>query len=90
MRIKPIVGKRAWFGPKTLGWGWGPISWEGWTAAVAFVAVVFGYPIVFDGAHLVALGAVGVLTLLCLVKGTSPGGPDRAAELKRLSSQRTS
>jgi hypothetical protein len=87
MRTKPIVGRKAWFGPRTLGWGWGPIAWEGWVASVAFIAIVFAYPVVFGDAHrdLVALGATGALLVLCLVKGTAPGGPRRAAELKRLS-----
>lgn len=90
MRIRPIIGRKAWFGPKSLGWGWGPIAWEGWIAGVVFIAIVSLYPILFDDTHrdVVALSATGALILLCLLKGTSPGGPDRAAEYKRLSRQR--
>ncbi len=29
---------RGWFGPKVFGWGWGPLSWQGWLLIVVFVA----------------------------------------------------
>jgi hypothetical protein len=90
MRTRPIIGRKAWFGPRSLGWGWGPISWEGWAAGAAFLAIVFVGPTVFGDAdrNLLGLSATGALLLLCVLKGTSPGGPDRAAEHRRLSQQR--
>lgn len=90
MRTQPIIGAKAWFGPKRLGWGWGPIAWEGWLAGVAYLAIVFGYPVVVDRGHrdLVTLAATAALILLCVVKGTSPGGPARAGELRRARSER--
>lgn len=28
-----LISKHAWFGPKRFfGWGWSPVSWEGWAA----------------------------------------------------------
>lgn len=30
----------AWFGPKKLGWGISPHTWEGWVVTAAFVGVV--------------------------------------------------
>lgn len=29
--------KRAWFGPKRIGWGASPASWEGWAATGVFI-----------------------------------------------------
>ncbi len=29
--------RKAWFKPKKFGWGWAPISWEGWLVTIVFV-----------------------------------------------------
>jgi hypothetical protein len=29
-----------WFGPKRFGWGWSPVSWQGWVVVVAYVAIL--------------------------------------------------
>ena len=29
--------KRGWFGPKLIGWGVSPASWEGWVATLVLV-----------------------------------------------------
>jgi hypothetical protein len=26
----PTAGKRPWFGPKRIGWGFRPQTWQGW------------------------------------------------------------
>jgi hypothetical protein len=31
-----------WFGPKTVGYGIGPRSWQGWVATAIVLAVVIG------------------------------------------------
>jgi hypothetical protein len=31
---------RLWFGPKRIGWGWSPRSWEGWLVVGLSVAAV--------------------------------------------------
>ena len=28
---------RGWFGPRVLGWGWGPRSWQVWLLIVVFL-----------------------------------------------------
>ena len=28
-----------WFAPRRFGWGWTPISWQGWALTLAFVAL---------------------------------------------------
>ena len=32
-----MIVKRGWFGPKRIGWGASPASWEGWASTAAFV-----------------------------------------------------
>ena len=33
------ITKTAWFGPKRFGWGWTPVSWQGWVVTIAFSLV---------------------------------------------------
>jgi asparagine N-glycosylation enzyme membrane subunit Stt3 len=33
--------KKLWFRAKNYGWGWYPISWEGWLTLFAFLALLF-------------------------------------------------
>ena len=35
-----MIFKRGWFGPKLVGWGASPASWEGWAATGAFVVAM--------------------------------------------------
>jgi uncharacterized membrane protein YtjA (UPF0391 family) len=32
---------RPWFRPRRFGYGWTPITWEGWLATLLFVALIF-------------------------------------------------
>ena len=79
MRTTPLIGRKAWFAPRRVGWGLGPVSVEGWLVTLAFTALALTtskrtvlprwarYPI------------LGGFLILLLLKGTSPGGaPARA------------
>jgi hypothetical protein len=33
----PMNDPRIWFGPKRIGWGYGPRTWEGWAVVGLFV-----------------------------------------------------
>ncbi|MHC1754013.1 MAG: hypothetical protein AB9861_01010 [Methanosarcina sp.] len=35
------ITKKAWFGKRIIGWGYRPISLEGWLVAVVFLAAIF-------------------------------------------------
>lgn len=40
--------RRAWFGPKRIGWGVRPQTWQGWAVTALFVIiVVFVFVFVF-------------------------------------------
>lgn len=32
--------RKGWFGPRRIGWGVGPRSWEGWVVTVVFIGLV--------------------------------------------------
>lgn len=68
--------RRPWFGPRRLlGWGWSPVSWQGWMVVGLFVvgiacAAVFLHSIVL----ILAVEALLIVALLviCLLTGTPP------------------
>ncbi|HET9647530.1 MAG TPA: hypothetical protein VFP34_04780 [Microlunatus sp.] len=66
------VTRKPWFGPKRyLGWGWTPVSWEGWAAVGVFVTLFLPAVILMQG--LEKLTAVvlllGALLVVCLLTG---------------------
>ena len=74
-------GRRYWFGPKRgLGWGWSPITWEGWLVSFVSIAAALVVAAAFHGVVRLAapLGIAAVLTVICLVKGTAPGSGGRS------------
>jgi hypothetical protein len=74
MRTKPLVGRKAWFGPRRMGWGLSPISVEGWVVTGVFVAGVLALAILARHERWAALPVVAVLLIIVFLKGTSPGG----------------
>jgi hypothetical protein len=35
-----MKNKKLWFRAKTFGWGWYPITWQGWLVTLAFIIFV--------------------------------------------------
>ena len=72
-----IITRHPWFGPKNgLGWGWTPVSWEGWAVTGLCLAVIVGAYLVYGYAPMttyVTLAAIAVLILVCVLTGTQPG-----------------
>jgi hypothetical protein len=88
MRTKPILGKKVWFEPRRWGgWGWTPASWEGWVVIASVLAAIVVISAVMKDGRSVAptFVLVGVLLVVCWLKGTSPGGP---AARKRFRAER--
>ena len=76
VRVKPVVGDVPWFGPRRAGWGWSPITWQGWVATVGVLVAVVASVLVHDGVALgLSVALLPVLIVMCVLKGTSPGGP---------------
>lgn len=85
MRVTPLVGSKLWFGPRDdgLGWGWRPLSWEGYLVTVAYLVTVVGYTYLLHGDHgwLVIAGSTFALVVVCVLKGSTPGGSRQAAKM---------
>jgi ABC-type uncharacterized transport system permease subunit len=70
------VTKKPWFGPKqTLGWGWRPVSWEGWLVTGVFLALIPVSVTVWPGVQAAIAVAVliGLLLAITLLTGDPPG-----------------
>jgi hypothetical protein len=66
-----------WFGPKTgFGWGWTPVTWQGWALTIVLLAAVFGLSTFGEGRGrgLMTLGLVAGYMVVVVLTGTKPGG----------------
>lgn len=71
-----MITKHPWFGPKRIGWGWRPVSWEGWAITALIATVVVAASILFGYTPMTVyftIGAVLALALVCSLTGTPPG-----------------
>jgi hypothetical protein len=80
------MSKKLWFKAKTYGWGWTPITWQGWALVVgylvlltllAFVLLPHTSGSVIDTVHLIAfvllvLSATFILVGISFQKGEPP------------------
>jgi hypothetical protein len=60
-----------WFKAKRFGWGWTPITWQGWSICALF-ALILIYSI---QAHLIALSVISIVVMMivCSETGEKPG-----------------
>ena len=76
--------RKPWFKAKHYGWGWYPVTWQGWLVLVVYLVLVVGELVVIDRqSHSVsdtllnfvpdALGFTVILLLICYWKGEKPG-----------------
>lgn len=75
--------KKIWFKTKTYGWGWTPITWEGWLMVFLYVIAVVGslhyfltHPILSQYDYRAPITFCAFTTLLILVsfaRGEKPG-----------------
>lgn len=80
MRTTPLIGEKAWFGPRRFGWGLSPVSAEGWALAALGVA---GAVLLRKNHKRKAAAALGIgMAAIAVLKGTSPGGPKARATFK--------
>jgi fatty acid desaturase len=76
-----LLGRKAWFGPKRMGWGLSPVSPEGWTVTLVAIAAMVGLSLLTHDWWVVVPVAV-VLVIVVFLKGTSLGGAQEWAEYK--------
>jgi hypothetical protein len=77
-----LIGRKAWFGPRQLGWGLGPASTEGWILTVAFTGLAILTRQWQSGPRWVRPLVVATFVLVVILKGTSPGGAHAHAEFQ--------
>ena len=75
MRTTPLIGGKAWFGPRRFGWGLAPVSPEGWAVTGVAVAAVVVTAALSRSHAWIILAIVAALLIVAILKGTSPGGP---------------
>ena len=64
---------RYWFKRRRYGWGWYPVTWQGWASVVIYVVVVLGANSVLPVIGLpVLVVATLLLIYLCARKGPAP------------------
>jgi hypothetical protein len=80
MRITPVIGRKAWFGPRRLGWGLEPVSREGWIITLAFAIVGLQFSRTKLDSRLMKYAFGGGFLLFMVLKGAAPGGAGARAE----------
>jgi hypothetical protein len=74
VRTTPLIGTKVWFGPRRMGWGWNPVSPEGWIVT----AIIAVRSMALKRGDRKRRGADLLLVVLYLavvvLKGTAPGG----------------
>lgn len=60
-----MTTKQLWFARKRYGWGWTPVTWQGWAIIAAYVAIVVAGALLFLEGH----GAWGVVAFVVWTLG---------------------
>jgi hypothetical protein len=82
MRTKPLIGRKAWFGPRRWGWGLSPVTAEGWAVLVIGVGAALALAATVRHFRWLSLIALAVMLVVIFLKGTSLGGPDEWREFR--------
>jgi hypothetical protein len=74
--------ERLWFKAKQYGWGWYPVTWEGWSVIAVYLlflwTVIHGSQAIFGQKHFIIPYLTGVATLttilliVCFKTGEKP------------------
>jgi drug/metabolite transporter (DMT)-like permease len=84
LKLSPrIIMKNIWFKAKEYGWGWYPVTWQGWLVLVVFVALMIANAFRLNGSSradtipveflVETVVLVGILIGICFWKGEKPG-----------------
>ncbi|MFA5652129.1 MAG: hypothetical protein WC933_02080 [Candidatus Paceibacterota bacterium] len=69
--------KKIWFRAKTYGWGWYPITWQGWavifTWVIIFATIISNVRINSLEYWVSIIVSISILIYICYKKGEKPG-----------------
>lgn len=88
MRTGPLLGRKAWFGPRRMGWGLAPVSPEGWALVLMFPLAGLGIPLLIPRHWWIIYPVFAALLIVTFLKGTSFGGAREWAEFKAAKDRR--
>lgn len=70
------MSAKVWFKSKLYGWGWTPVTWQGWTVTAAWAVLLFISIITFDHEWLKNTLVIFFITtlfiIICYKKGEKP------------------
>lgn len=66
--------KKLWFKAKDYGWGWYPITWQGWFTLILYtVYLIFGTTPTLPVYYMIeVLSSTTILILICFLTGEKP------------------
>jgi len=64
--------QQPWFGPKRVGWGWTPITWQGWVGTLVW-GIVLCLAAARGQSWPVLVGLIVAFVLFCYLTGGPPG-----------------
>lgn len=74
--------KKLWFKRKTYGWGWTPVSWQGWLVLLVYILLMFSFSYInhtelpdgnlFVGFIFPFVIFTSILIFICYQKGEKP------------------
>jgi len=71
-----MKNNKIWFARKTYGWGWTPVTWQGWVVILVWVTLFYFTIVQMDHEWfknlLAIIFMVGVLIYICYKKGEKP------------------
>ncbi len=77
-----VKDKNIWFKRKSYGWGWTPVSWQGWVVLFIYVLLMISFSYInhtelpdgnlFVGFVFPFVIFTSILILICYKKGESP------------------
>jgi len=74
MRTSPLIGEKAWFGPRRIGWGLSPRSTAGWISTFVAVAASIFTVRMWPTRRVIRFIPIAAYIIVAFLKGTSPGG----------------
>ena len=68
--------KKPWFGPRVIGWGWTPITWQAWVVSATFIVAILAVAMIPGIRYRfgILLALLMAFILVAVITGTKPGG----------------